>query len=563
MLDGTLHSDPAVRLPTRLRHLDLQLTAEVHSGDTARILHDLLRRTGRDDLTALRTGARSDVDDVIGGTHGILIMFDDDHGIPEVTKVLQRRNQTIVIPLMQADTRLIEDIGDPDETGADLCREADTLRLTTGKGTGGPAQGQVIETDIQHELNAAPDLLHDLIRDLMLHRRQPDLFDPVIEVLDGELRRLVDIEISDRYGETRGLQTCAMAECTWGDPHVLLIVRTHTLGEALTVTAVYIGQQALEGHLMHISLSKLGRIADRHLLALRAVQDDRADLRRVVLKWRVEAEMIGLTECHQHRMREAALILRVHPARNGDRSFVQTQALVRNHQRQIKLHLIADTAALRAGTEGVVKGEAARLDLVDGNAAVRAGETRREVHRLTADHVDGHLTAGQAHDLFDRLGETRLDALADHETIDHDLDGMADVLIEADVLRKLIHVSVHTYTHIAGAAGRVEHLLMHALLAADNRCQQLNPAALRHQKQLIHDLIHRLALDLASALRTVRRADACVQKTHIIINLRDGTDRRTRIPVRRLLIDRNRRAETLDEVHRRLLHLAQKLTRIG
>ena len=104
---------------------------------------------------------------------------------------------------------------------------------------------------------------------------------------------------------------------------------------------------------------------------------------------------------------------------------------------------------------------------------------------------------------------------------------------------------------------------MHALLAADDRCQQLNPGALRHQEQLIHDLIHRLALDLASALRTVWRADARVQKTHIIVNLRDGTDRRTRVPVRRLLIDRNRRAQALDEVHRRLLHLAQELTRIG
>ena len=154
----------------------------------------------------------------------------------------------------------------------------------------------------------------------------------MIEVLDGELRRLVDIEITDRYGETRGLQTCAMAERTRGDPHILLIVRAHTLGEALTVAAVDIGQQTLKGHLMHVALSKLGLIVHRHLLALRTVQDDRADLRRVILERRVEAEMIGLTEGHQHRMREAALILRVHPAGNGDRSLVQTQALIRNHQ---------------------------------------------------------------------------------------------------------------------------------------------------------------------------------------------------------------------------------------
>ena len=244
-----------------------------------------------------------------------------------------------------------------------------------------------------------------------------------------------------------------MAECTRCDPHILLIVRAHTLGEALTVPAVDIGHQTLKSDLMHVSLSKLGLVVHRHLLALRTVQDDRADLRRVILERRVEAEMIGLTEGHQHRMREAALILRVHPAGNGDRSLVETQALVRNHERQIELHLIADTTALRAGTEGVVKGEAARLDLVDGDTAVRAGEARREVHRLTADDVDGHLTAGQAHDLLDGLGESRLDPLADHETIDHDLDGMADVLIEADVLRKLVHVSIHTYTHIAGATG--------------------------------------------------------------------------------------------------------------
>ena len=49
--------------------------------------------------------------------------------------MLQRFQQLIVISLVQSDTRLIKDIGNPHKSGADLGRQTDPLCLASGKGT--------------------------------------------------------------------------------------------------------------------------------------------------------------------------------------------------------------------------------------------------------------------------------------------------------------------------------------------------------------------------------------------------------------------------------------------
>jgi hypothetical protein len=51
-----------------------------------------------------------------------------------------------------------------------------------------------------------------------------------------------------------------------------------------------------------------------------------------------------------------------------------------------------------------------------------------------------------------------------------------------------------------------------------------------------------------------------VQQTQIVVDLGDGPDRRPRVAVGRLLIDGDRRGQTLDEVDVGLVHLAEELT---
>ncbi len=80
-----------------------------------------------DDLAAMDAGAGADVDDIIGGEDGVLVMLDDDHGIAEVAQPPQRLEQAGIVALVQADRGLVEHIEHAGQAGADLRGEPDAL----------------------------------------------------------------------------------------------------------------------------------------------------------------------------------------------------------------------------------------------------------------------------------------------------------------------------------------------------------------------------------------------------------------------------------------------------
>src|SRR3982751_654162 len=125
--------------------LDLHLAAEVLPGDRLRGARDLVDRALGDDLAAVLAGARTHVDDVVGGAHRLLVVLDDDDRVAQVAKLLECREESRVVALVQADRRAVEDVEHPDESRADLRGEADTLRLAAGKGLGGPTKREVVE----------------------------------------------------------------------------------------------------------------------------------------------------------------------------------------------------------------------------------------------------------------------------------------------------------------------------------------------------------------------------------------------------------------------------------
>ena len=81
-------------------------------------------------------------------------------------------------------------------------------------------------------------------------------------------------------------------------------------------------------------------------------------------------------------------------------------------------------------------------------------------------------------------------------------------------------------------------------------------------EHLVDDLLRRLPRDLLATHRAVRRARPGVQQTQVVVNLGDGADRRPRVAVGRLLVDRHRRRQTFDEVDVGLVHLAEELARV-
>ena len=64
----------------------------------------------RHHLTALHAGTGAEVDDVIRAPHRVFVMLHDHQRVPTRTQFLQRIEQLLIIPRMQTDGRLIEDV---------------------------------------------------------------------------------------------------------------------------------------------------------------------------------------------------------------------------------------------------------------------------------------------------------------------------------------------------------------------------------------------------------------------------------------------------------------------
>jgi hypothetical protein len=64
-------------------------------------------------------------------------MLHDQHGIAKIPQMMQCIQKTFIVPWMQADGWLIQDVQYASQLGADLRGKAYALRLTARNGSGG------------------------------------------------------------------------------------------------------------------------------------------------------------------------------------------------------------------------------------------------------------------------------------------------------------------------------------------------------------------------------------------------------------------------------------------
>ena len=88
-------------------------------------------------------------------------------------------------------------------------------------------------------------------------------------------------------------------------------------------------------------------------------------------------------------------------------------------------------------------------------------------------------------------------------------------------------------------------------------------ARLPSAQDRIDDLLGALARHLLAAFRAVRFGDGPVQDAQVVVDLGHGRDNRTRVPARRVLLDGNRRRESLDLLDLGLREPVEKLTGVG
>ena len=157
----------------------------------------------------------------------------------------------------------------------------------------------------------------------------------------------------------------------------------------------------------------------------------------------------------------------------------------------------------------------------------------------------------------DRMSVTQDDAVDDH------LDRVLLVPREPDLLGQVLHLTVDASPREPLTREVAEHRLVLALAALhdggeDHQLRSFVPAEDR-----VGDLLDGLPLDRTPALVAVRLADARVEQPEVVVDLGDGSDRRSRVARGRLLVDRDRRRQALDDVDVRLLHLPEELAGVG
>ena len=165
----------SVPLPALLRHRDLPPPGEVVAGEGAGGVHDLLRCAAGHDLSAVDAGPGAHVHDIVGGPHGVLIVLHHQQGVAQVPQVLHSLQQHVIVPLVQADGGLVQNIQHSHQRGADLGGQPDALALAAGQAGGAAGQGQVLEPHRPQEAQPLPDLLQDPLGDAHLGLSQGQL----------------------------------------------------------------------------------------------------------------------------------------------------------------------------------------------------------------------------------------------------------------------------------------------------------------------------------------------------------------------------------------------------
>ena len=264
--------DAAVVLAPR-RDRDRAPAREEVAGDRALRPHHLLRRALGDDVAAVLAGARAHVDDPVGDAHHLLVVLDDEHRVAERLQPLQRRDQAVVVALVQPDRRLVEDVEDADELRADLRREPQPLRLAARQRLRGAVELEVADADVGEEGEPLADLLDDPMPDQLLGGRQAEVVEEAQRTGDREARELVDRAPADGDGQDGRLEARAVAVRARPEAHVLLdpLALLRRLG--LAVAPLEVAQDALERHRVLALAAHPVLVLDEDPVAVRAVEE--------------------------------------------------------------------------------------------------------------------------------------------------------------------------------------------------------------------------------------------------------------------------------------------------
>ena len=156
--------------------------------------------------------------------HGLGVVLDHDHRVAQIAQAKERVQQAPVVPLVEPDGRLVQDVEDADQARADLRGQADALALPAGERGRRPVQGQVVQADVNEEAEAFPDLFQDAVRDELLAFGELQLLEESGGLPDRQPRDRRNGLPIDQDRQAFGLQPVALADGAERQRSVVLVL---------------------------------------------------------------------------------------------------------------------------------------------------------------------------------------------------------------------------------------------------------------------------------------------------------------------------------------------------
>src|SRR6266567_5442682 len=202
---------------------NLRDAAQILSGERLRGGFDLFWLALSDEIAASIARAGAEVDDEIGAADGVFVVLDDEDGIAEIAKMLERAKKARVVAGVETDAGFIKNVENAAQARADLRGQTDALRFTAGKRGGGAIQAEVAESHGEKEIDALGDFFERPRGDFFLALRE--LRDHLVHGgargAKRERREISDGPAGELDGQRFGSKAFAVANTAKRRGHVL------------------------------------------------------------------------------------------------------------------------------------------------------------------------------------------------------------------------------------------------------------------------------------------------------------------------------------------------------
>ncbi len=383
-------------------------------------------------MAAVLPGPRPDVHHPVRGPDRVLVVLHDDQRVTQVPQPQQRLEQPVVVPLMQPDGRLVQHVQHPDQPRADLGGQPDPLGLAARQRGRRAVQGQVVQPHVEQEAHPGVDFLHDPLGDLPVAVGQLQREQQLGQLANGQRAQLGDRPTVHGDRQRHRLQPGAATGRARHLAHVTGELLPARVRLRLGVPPLDPRDHALERRVIR-ALPAVPVLVPDVDLPVEAAQQGLAGGAGQLGPRRIHPEPDRLT---QGLDQPFEVVAEVAAAPRRERAVGQRLALVRDDQLRVDLELGAQPGAVRAGAPRRVERERARLELVEGQVVVQAGQVLG-VHPLAVlvglrqvDEVEDDHPAGQAERGLHRVGQPTPRRVLDREPVDDDLDVMLLVLLQ-------------------------------------------------------------------------------------------------------------------------------------